>query len=376
MTVKITPLDHAGEVVELSKGSNVFEKQVLPWGKFNYKGTSFEITPEWADHAIKAHEERAFDQAVFALADENNSHHVDERPDRFGGEVLKFVKRSTGLNAIIKLTNKTAGLVRENKKLGVSVRFHNGYIREADGRSWPVAIDQVLGTTNPRITGMAPWKQIALSNVSDGESVEDSSNGEWNMPEKKKEDATDPVTGEGGNTSPTEDKVTLTKDEYEKFKAMLAANENNDDDGDDDGDTDIDDIITELEGDGVGTKQPAKVGLSAEAKRIIQLSNEIAKSNYERDALAWKQAGVPPAIVALAAPVLKSYDEVNVVTLSNDGKNKTVDARQVVREILDACKGTVKLSQEEGHVGRSTGAEQDEEFKAAYKNFLDEANQF
>lgn len=373
MTVKITPLDHTGEVVELSKGSNLFEKQVLPWGKFNYRGKTFEITHEWADQAIKAFEEKAFDQTVVALADENNSHDVDERPDRFGGEVVKFVKRPTGFNAIVRLTNKVAGLVRDNKKLGVSVRFHSNFTREADGRSWPIAIDQILGTTNPRIMGMAPWKEIALSNVSDGESVEDSSEGEWNMPEKKEEKTT-PVTGEGeGGANPTEDKITLTKDEYAKFQALLATNEATDD-GDDDDDTDIDGVITQLEGDGV--KQKQTVGLSADAKRVIQLSNEIARSNYERDALAWKQAGVPPAIVVLAAPVLSSYDEVNVVSLSNDGSTATVDARKVVRDILDGLKGTIKLSQEEGHVGRSTGAEQDEEFKSAYNNFLKSASQF
>lgn len=378
MTVKITPLDHVGEIVELSDGSNVFEKQVLPYGRFNYKGTTFEITPTWVDGAIKSFEDKAFDQTVFALADENNSHDVDNRPDRYGGEVVKFLKRPTGLNAVFKLTNKAASLVRENKKLGVSVRFHNGYTRESDGRSWPVAIDQVLGTLNPRITGMPPWKEVVLSNVANGVDVEDSSNGEWEMPEENQ-------------TDPTDSGVTLSKEEYAAFQALLAAKKGDDSESGDNSnvttppsgtdDAEVEAALIQLlkghkSGERKVTKdQLATVGLSnttEDSPRVVELSQRLATSDYERDAVIWRNDGVPPRLIELARPVLTSYEP--VVSLSDDGKS--VDARTIVKAILDECKGTIVLSQEDGHAGRAPGSQQDAEFKKAYEHFIGQVTQF
>lgn len=387
MTVKVTPLNQS-DVVELSQGSNLFEKQILPWGSFNYKGNVYTITEDWADKAIKAFEDRAFDQTPFALADEYNSHDVDHRPDRFGGEVLRFIKRPTGFNAILRLTNKAAETVRNNKKLGVSVRFRENYQRDADQRSWPVVIDQVLGTLKPRLTGMTPWKEVMLSNLDDGTLVEDSSNGVWEM--------TKPVTGEKDNdnsgapkntdenpgnsgTEKDNEKVTLNAAEYAAFKRLIGSSEGGAGNGSSGNNvtsiTDINDddaLIDSLLSDDKKEKEP--VGLSEDRKRIIALSNEVARSNFERDAQAWKLAGVPPAIIELAAPVLSSYDEIDVVTLSDDGTSKTIDARTVVRAILDECKGTVALADEEGHANR--GVQQDEEFTKAYQAFLSDVNQF
>lgn len=348
MTVRITPLVHSGAVVELSAGTNIFEKEVLPYGKFGYRGDSFEITPEWVDKAIQSFEDRAFDQTVVALADEDNSHKVDKRPDRFGGEVIKFKKTPKGLSAVVQLTNKVADLVRDNKKLGVSVRFREGYTREADGKSWPVVIDQVLGTLDPRITGMEPWKEITLSNIANGTEIKDSSNEEWVMPEDNKK--TDEKTENEGN-------VTLTKEEYDAIKALLAKP-----------------AIEEKKEEEEEKKEPVTVGLSNESSRVIELSQQVAYGRYERDAQTWKLAGVPPKIVELAAGVLASYDDVKVVSLSNDGTTKTVDAKSVVKAILDECKGMVELSNEQGHSGRDAGV--DEEFEAIRKAILNEANQF
>ena len=369
MTIRITPLTTSDRIVELSKGSNIFEKQIIPYGTFGYQGDKFTITPEWADNAINAFESRAFDQTVFALADENNSHSVDNRPDRFGGEVLKLKKTATGINAVFRLTNKAAQLVDDtNKKLGVSVRFHENYHRESDGKSWPVAIDQVLGTTDPKITGMEPWKAITLSNVApiDQNDIKDSSNEEWEMT-KPIETPVDPK--DTPKNGPDEDKVTLTKDEYADFKKLLAAQASSD--LDDNNDADLDKLVDELEKKEV--KQP--VGLSNEAKRVIELSHQVALGRFERDALAWKQAGVPPKIIELAQPVLASYDEVRVVSLSN-GTPAISDAREVVKAILEECKGIVNLSNEQGHGLHDGGNKQDKEFDDLYKNILNQVEQF
>lgn len=373
MSIRITPLDNSGKLVELSANTNIYEKQVLPYGEFGYKGTKFTITPEWADEAIRAFNEQAFDQTVFALADENNSHDVDNRPDRYGGEVLGFKKTTKGVNAVIKLTSPSVKLVEDTEgKLGVSVRFRENYTREADGKSWPVVIDQVLGTLDPRLTGMDKWKAITLSNVStsDQSDVKDSSNEEWNVTKPTDNDQngdknkTDKPDDGNNNSGDNNDKVTLTKDEYSQFQALLVQNAKDK--------ADLDKILNDA---GVDDKSDKKepVKLSHDQSRIVELSFQVAESRFDRDALAYKQAGVPPKIIELAKPVLASYDPVRVVTLSN-GTQITSDAREVVKNILEECKGIVNLSSESGHENRGNGTT--DEFKKLYETAFNEASKF
>ena len=330
MTVKLTPL-HDGEMIKLSgQSGNVYERQILPFGKFNYQGHEFDINSEWADNAIKAFKDRAVAQAWFALADENNSHEVDNRPDRFGGEIIDLIKTDKGLTGRYKLTDKAAQVVDENPKLGVSARFTTNYTRESDNKKWPVVIDQVLGTLNPKIINTDEWKRVALSNVDENETVEDSSGEVWKMPEDD-----------------TKSNVTLKREEYDQLMALLAKSKEEPET--ETTDKEIDELLNALEGQTDPNIEKVKVGLSNADKRIAELTNQVATARWEKEAHEYKSNGVPPAIVELARPVLSSYDEVKVVTLSEDGSSKTSDARTVVRNILDELTGTVKLSQEDGH---------------------------
>lgn len=327
MTVRITPL-HQGDMVELSGKKNTFRRQILPFGRFNYKGREYNITPEWADNAIQAFKDRAVAQTWFHLADERNSHKVDNRPDRYGGEVAELVKTDNGLEGVYTLTDKVAGLVRENPKLGVSARFTENYMREADNKRFPVVIDQVLGTLNPKIINDDMWREVTLSEVAENETVEDSSGEEWN------------VTAPNGQKEGT---VPVNKEEYNELLAYVKAKRAED--------AELEKLLGTSDSGSKETKtEPEKVGLSNEAStRIAKLSQEVADSRFDRDALEWKQAGVPPHIVELARPVLSSYEDVNVVTLSQDGATQTSDAKLQMRKILDELKGTVKLSNERGH---------------------------
>lgn len=333
MTVKITPL-HQADMVQLSEGVNVFERQILPFGKFNYQGVEFDINDKWADDAIKAFEDRAVAQTWFHLADENNSHNVDNRPDRYGGEVVRLKKTKSGLSGVYKLTDKASAIVRENPKLGVSARFRTNYEREADGKKWPIVIDQVLGTLNPKIINSDTWKAVTLSELAENETVEDSSDEEWQVPDDNK----------NGKTVKPDENVSVPKAELEELMSFVRSKRAEEDE------------LAKL-----FDKKPADdkvtVGLSEEDQtKITTLSNqvrlsrqEVADARFEKDAESWKRAGVPPRLVELAKPVLSSYDEVNVVTLSEDGSTVTTDARSSLRQVLDELRGTVALSGETGH---------------------------
>lgn len=364
MTMQITPL-HQGDAVELSGegNKNVWEREILPYGKFHYKGREFDITPEWADNAIRAFKDGAVAQTWFHLADEKNSHDVDNRPDRYGGEVIELVKTNTGLTGRYRLTDKAASLVRDNPKLGVSARFTTNYTREADSRRWPVVIDQVLGTLNPRIISSDTWKQVALSQVREGEVVEDASGEVWNV--------TSPGNG-GGN----EEKVTLSKEEYEQFKALLSRTPGPGEPGTESGDDgDLDDVLKELEGDDQNTR--VRTALSNANNSIGKLQREIAETRFEKEKSEYTAAGVPPAVVELARPILSSYGEVEVVTLSNDGAESKVDARVQVRKILDELRGTVALSIEGGHgVGHRDSGDSDGDVESIIKDLESRMSQF
>lgn len=370
MVIRVTPLDRSGNMVELSKGTGIYQKQVIPFGTFGYKGSTFTIDENWADEAIRAFNDKALDLVPFAFADENNSHHVDDRPDRFAGEVIGLTKTAEGIDAIIKPTNESAKVIDDtDHKLGVSIRFTEPYVREADGKSWPVAIDQVLGTLSPRITGMKPWQEIVLSNVANPNDVQDASDGEWTV-------------AQPNNDNP----VTLTQQEYAWLKKQMEAGPNDlatDKDVAITGEEDLPDILKQVEdlakqyenvdnNDNDNDKPKQAVGLSND-RRIVELSAQVAESKFDRDALMWKQAGVPPAIIELARPVLSSWDEVKVVTLSNN-QESTVDARTVVRKILDECKGTIDLSAEKGNNLRQPT--QDSEYDAFLKAATEQATQF
>src|SRR5690606_27125899 len=102
----------------------------------------------------------AYDQVPLVFADHENRHNLD--PKRFGGEIEDFVVKNDGLYAKVSATSDTAKVLKNNPRLGVSARIVEG-LEKSDGRVFPRAIQHVLLTMDPRVTGMKPWQTIDLS---------------------------------------------------------------------------------------------------------------------------------------------------------------------------------------------------------------------
>ena len=165
MTVLLAPTTRAkGTKV----GGRTYRKQILKRGSLNYRqpdGTTrrLDFDDDLFTDLTRAFHERAYDSVKTFAAGADNAHTVDV--DRMRGTVVDLVPSDdgSGLDAVVTLPEDGARLVDEHPDLGVSARIVEGLTR-GDGKAWPRALHHVLLTTDPRVTGLSPWKSVDLSN--------------------------------------------------------------------------------------------------------------------------------------------------------------------------------------------------------------------
>lgn len=158
----LTPVDLAEST---TKANGVFEKQILPLGSINYKGRKITFDRKFLTDLAESFNAGAYDQVPLVYATEDNQHNLD--PKRFGGEVKRFRVRPDGLYATIAPDRETSKVLAKNPRLGVSARIVEG-LEKSDGRKFDRAIQHVLLTMDPRVTGMKPWRTVDLSGYNGG----------------------------------------------------------------------------------------------------------------------------------------------------------------------------------------------------------------
>jgi hypothetical protein len=319
-------------------GKNLFRKQILPReAKIEHANGTLEVTPDYLADLAENFNQGAFDQVPFLLANEANQHHMD--PEKFRGELKGVEVGADGLYGLIELTDDGARVVAENPKLGVSARLIEA---AKDGKD---AIQHVLGTLDPRAKGLKPWEAVNLSD--DDTEVTDLTEAEVVEPETPV--ASTPVTK-------TAEKTDLSAEEAKRiFREMLSE------------ETDT---------------EPQKVELSEEQRKAIELAEQTARSaaddarkareeladeRYDRKRNELAEAGVPPALIELAEPILRGGS--GAIELSNGTK---VDAHNVVEKLLDEFKGMVDLSTI--GVGASDSDDRDPAVKRWVKGEKEEAD--
>lgn len=354
MTIAIQTPFRDKKSVELSGGLRLFRKQVLPKRSINYKGRTITFDDQYLADLAQSFDDRAFDQVPFQLAGDDNSHTLD--PERTRGEVKAFEVTADGLDAIVQLSESGAEVVRANPKLGVSARIVEG-LERADGKSFGRAIQHVLGTLDPRVNNLKPWEAIALSN--DDLTVVDLSTEQYSKKEAlvptddKKlsaerraeldkrfaEEAA--YAAELASLKPAEqpDPAKLAADAKAKAAAEAAGT---------DVDAELEALLNDaLAGDGAQLSNDAagidliNATLASQQNALAETQAELDLARYEREKDELVNAGVPPAMVDLAMPLLLGKDK--TIDLSN---GSTVDAGEIVRKLLAESKGTVDLSKE------------------------------
>lgn len=330
--VFLTPTDD-GAAIELSR--TLFRKKILPTGTISYKGRKITFDKQYLTDLATAYHDGAYDQVPFMLADKDNAHTMD--PERFRGECKGVEVAEDGLYGTFELSADAAAMVKANPKLGVSARIVEGYDR-ADGKSYPRAMQHVLGTLDPRLPGLGAWTEVALSGYDSTDEVLDLTAAEFE--------------GEG-TVAKTDDAETidgLTREEYEALLASLDLDEPDGDEGEEDegeeGDEDKAGRVPAGAGASLSNEQKSAIDLANE--QIAELKRTRAAEKYEADKREYVRKGVPPALVELARPVLEAPDGF-VLDFSNGVEDKQVDAGHIVRQLLDSAVGYLDLAKERGH---------------------------
>lgn len=401
----LTPVNNS-DAIEL--GRSTWRKQILPIGQLDYSGRKLNFTREYLNNIVDSFKAHAFDAVPLQLADASNSHTNDVT--RAAGEVIGLEATDEGLFATVSATDKGSEILRDHPNLGVSVRLVEDYIRQDGKGSTPhkAALQHVLGTWAPRVSGMKSWEPIecseetadvidlsALVFTADGSAVAPTTSasspvgGRTDVPPQEANRTMAPQVTEEELAAvrsvisilPTLQKLvepaepvaeatpeaTVTPIAKPEAEATTEADE----------DAEVEQAIAAaVEGDEDKTVDLALVELRTAADRQ---AIELAEIKAERDEEKWKYEreqlvrdyGIPPAIVALAEPLLKGSK--HVVELSEGG---TVDAGAVLRSVLTTVAKTygkrVDLSHPVGSAHDADGTE--DEAKAARKRIHDAAN--
>lgn len=370
------------------KKSNTFRKQILRKGEIDYKGRKIKFDDSFLMELAENFKKGAYDQVPFQFANDRNEHNED--PRNYSGEMVGVELTADGLDGVFKLTKAGRKAVKENPRLGVSARIM-GAVRHSDGRAFGRSIRHVLATMNPRVTGMKPWEAVAADLSEEGTiEVVDLTAAKYKkgstMAKKGKSKA------KGQETQPRTATISLSVDGQdrqidlsdltdEEFQSLLDLASDDVADG-----TVIDftDEIDERETKSLSKKVPAFLGKKSKAtdtkdgketlvkgkgkkagekvkgkapakkakssksdKALASLSHRVAEGEWKRERRRMVRAGIPPALVDLAEPILSQPDDV-VLDLSNDD-GEAINATEVIRSMLDATEGFIEIKPELGH---------------------------
>lgn len=348
-----------GSVVSLSGQGKVWRKQILPLGSINYQGRQIRFDSEYHKALVRNFREGAFPQVPFQLADATNTHTND--PERTRGELVDLRAEQNGLYGYFKLSDPT--VVLNNQNLGVSCRIIENYAREADGRKFGHSLQHVLGTLDPRVTGLKPWESVELAGAQADTTVDLS---------------TTFYTKDGGAMpdSKTEDKqvVELSTAQLERLQEMLSQDDESEDEGDGpdaifdvnldpadfaDGDEDEDGDKPDEETESGGDDSVALAAVQSLQNQVLELTNKLDSQENEHELKQLAATGLAPAIIEAARPLLAIQS--GVVELSNGQQVSPARAtRKLLRTVLELSRrgmDVVSFDDERGSLGGNDSAD-------------------
>lgn len=362
-----TPLDFA----EPTKvGRRRFWKRILPVKEINYKGRKINFDKQYHMDLAEAFRNGAFEQVPLVFADSENRHNMD--PRNFGGEIIDLQARQDGTWAFIEADRDAAKVIRKNPKLGVSARILEG-VAKSDGRSFKRAVNHVLLTMNPRVSGLGPWQAVDLSDEDADIEVVD-------LTAETYEEGNPMGTKIGTKPKATGDEreIDLSSLSDEQFQQMLDLADTLLADPETDEDADEDDGIEEVEEtpkskvrrkksktkitvekdsedegdpeddedeDGDESTDLSERAVDNDTRNTVrQMQIDLAEQRWETERGEFERAGVPPFLLDLAEPVL-SQPEALTIDLSDD---ESIDATDTIRKMLNGVKGVLDFSDEIG----------------------------
>jgi hypothetical protein len=352
--------------VELADGGGnkkVWKKQILPAGTRQYKGQTLDFS-KINPACLTAFDDKAFDGVPFVLALSDNRHpDKGDEGKQLEGDVYKLELGEDGsLFGYFDLSHSPGveqTIRKSGGKFGVSGRIEVDYTAEDTGRHFDYALSHVCGTTRPHIKGLANWQPVELSEEEKNRPIIDFSTEVEDVPKEEKKE-TKPNDQETGDDLVA---VEIPKEKLDKLLALL--------------DDDLDDDEMEETADDVEKKQelpPAAQAQIAAAEaasaRALQLAETMqmsaAEERWTAQRATYLKDGVPPVLLNLAETVMKRHKPVTLEFAEGD----TVDATEVVKKILDECKGFLALSDERGH--SFSAPQENAEYSKLEQDFMDQ----
>lgn len=140
---------------ELSQ--RLWRVQVLPLATIRYKGLR-EVTFDRAylEAIADAFNAGAYDRVPFQVSPDGMHTHS---PEAWAGDVRAVEAVADGLDVVIAATARGDDYIRTVQGLAAAPRLVEDYHR-SDGRVFRVALQHVLGTCSPMITGLRGWQRV------------------------------------------------------------------------------------------------------------------------------------------------------------------------------------------------------------------------
>lgn len=412
MTSAVLTPQRRGPIIDLGNGR--YRKQLLPLGSINYHGKKITFDRSYLTELVQSFKDRACGPIPFQLADDQNKHTND--PERRRGTIVDLEMVDDGLDALIELDSRGQQLIGEYPDLGVSARIYENYER-SDGSFWRAALQHVLGTLDPHVTGMRPWQAVALS--------QDVTGPVYDLSGTTFDDGKEEVKPVATKTSLKDilaklrengDEAELTDEELDQLLAITDALETGDKKpdpkadkkaDDDDGeltDEELNALIAAAEADAsadastddnddseggdddMSGANPELIAATNQHRQQLELANsqleqqaiELAAMRQRMDTQSFEaeqrtladQFHIPPRITELARPLLQG--DGHVIQLANGDE---VDAGAIMRKVLVELGQTFKVLDLSPLVGLSEDEPNDEE-KAAREQQEKETRDF
>lgn len=131
--------------------------QVLPLGTISYRNREKTFDRGYLEAIVSAFDGDAYDRVSFQDGSTDGVHTND--PGRWRGDVRRLEVVPDGLDAVIAVTAEGDELIRTTPGLAAAPRLVEDY-RRHDGREFRVAMQHVLATRTPMITGLRPWRAV------------------------------------------------------------------------------------------------------------------------------------------------------------------------------------------------------------------------
>jgi hypothetical protein len=326
-----------------------WRKQILPEGKYNYKGDELDLTADTHRQLIAAFNDKAFDEVPFQFGPEHNNDTF-----RRGGTMVdvQYVPGEGTYGYFDFSTSpEAAKYVTDYPKFGVSPRIVIDHER-MDGKTFPAALQHICGTVVPRATGMSAWEKVELSEADEfddaemidfsDESIKGTVVGTGVVTKSKSKSKSE---NEGGKTVELTqaqlDYITQKMKDDEEIEKLFAG-------------------VTEQQQTPPPPAVPKEVtlSLSNHDKEIAALKAANVRAEWQARKIHLASQGVPPAVLDLAEPLMTSPDS-RVIDLSTAEGNVQISDKVQMLSVLEALKGTVDLGEEQGHsVGGDEPSEQ------------------